>query len=589
MARSWTTLLLAVAAATTAPSCDGGGGDEDAGPPPDLTIDVVWPEEGSPASGAVTIVAEVEPVAEVLGVEFAFVEGGAERRFDTDLSAPYESVVDSTALTDGPARVRVTAVGRRGQTASDELSLLVDNQVPVVEIVEPAAGAVAFVEDGTFEVVVRASDGSGIESLTLTADGAALAPLEPGAEDLWTGTLDMSGYAAEAEGRLLDVELEAVATDPFDRSARDQVSLGIAERLRWVAVLPTVVESGAARSPDGAVAYVATRAGEVHALSMADGSEVCRSSAAGDGFQGPAVSPDGSAVYFGTSTGLRAIAGAPSCGNLWTARPGEIAQGTPTVEPVTGTIFFTTRTSDEGRVHAASPTGAVLWTRSDAGLLRSGPTLVPDRRLVVVSSADHYLHALAIDDSGRPVDGFAWSAETGGEIEASAVLDRDRLYVGSEDMSLYAFSAADGARIWDAPFPTERRISSVPAVDRDGYVYVTSRDGSCYRLSPDRVLDWEHTVPSGISYSSPVVEETAGLVLFCETGMTGADGLIHGVLHAVDRGSGEALWSSTLDGTCEATPLVIDGTAVVGTHAGLVYAYFVDSAAARRVLDPGDG
>jgi outer membrane protein assembly factor BamB len=75
------------------------------------------------------------------------------------------------------------------------------------------------------------------------------------------------------------------------------------------------------------------------------------------------------------------------------------------------------------------------------------------------------------------------------------------------------------------------------------------------------------------------------LVFFGETGTTGADGVLHGVVHAVDRPTGQAAWSATVDGSIGTTPLIEDGLLVIGASSGLVYAFFIDGQAARRSLE----
>lgn len=550
--------------------------------PPDVAVSIVWPEEGSLVSGEISIAVETEPEAEVLGVEFAAVERSVSRRFDTDLAAPFESVLRTTDLADGPWEITATAVGRSGQVATASVHLVVDNSPPEVVVASPLGGSVAFLEDGAAPIAARVRDGTDLISVTVSVEGAAPAELTPGPDDLYSGSIDLAPYADRIGDGLLDLPLTFSAQDASGRYSSVTATLTAARRLRWTAVLLHPVAGEAAISPDGTTVYVMTEEGTLWALDAATGAERCRAASTGQGFSGPAISPDGTQVYVGTSAGLRAISAAPSCGNLWSVRSGEVAQGRPTVHAPTGVIFFTTR---EGGLHAASPGGSVLWSRA-VGLARSGPTLVPDRRLVVVAS--EVLSAVELDDSGQPLPDLAWTAETGGELEASAALSGDRLYVGSTDFNIYAFSAADGSRIWDAPFATGRQITTVPAVDALGFVLVTSRDGSCYRLAPDRTLAWSFEVESGFDYSSPAVDDARGLAFFGETGLTGSDGMLHGVLHAVSLETGEGVWQAPVDGSLSATPALAGDLVVIGASSGLVYAFFVDGAAALHTLRPDE-
>jgi outer membrane protein assembly factor BamB len=548
---------------------------------PELTVTIVSPEIRMPISGQELVLVRAEPEEEVLGVEFSVDRDGIDSRYDVDLTPPFESVLDTRDLPDGPRELRVTAVGRHGQTAGASVVVLMDNVLPSLEVIAPVPGEVGFVEDGTARFTVRAWDGSGIERLTLSVDDRELTDVTTLEGDVYEGTIDLSAYTDEVGSSLVELGLWALAEDAFGRQSAVAATLTVARRLRWRAVVPAAVAGASAPSPDGRISYIATIQGVVHALDTETGAEICRSSQGPEIYRGPTVSTDGAAVYVGTASGMRAITAAPTCSDLWTARAGEVAQGTPQVHPSNRVIYFTTR---EGGLHAASPDGEVLWTRADVGLVRSGPTLVPELGLVVVASDDNFLHAVALDGAGNPLDGFFWSAETGAPLEASAALDHHRIYVGSTDFNVYAFDVFDGTRIWDAPFATGRQITTTPFIDGARDVYVTSRDGSCYKLTPERTLVWSYEVPSGIDYSGPVVDEAAGLVFFGETGATGADGMMHGILHALSRETGEAVWTATLDGSLSATPTLIDGTVIVGASSGLVYSFFIDDAAALATL-----
>jgi len=492
-------------------------------------------------------------------------------------------MLDTTLITDGPHNIRAVAVGRDGQTARTSVSVLVDNNDPLVDIVHPGEEDVVFIEDGELAFRVWTTDGSGIEQLTLTVDGEELEDVSEGDDEgMYESVIDLTEYSDLVESSLVYLELSATSEDLFGRQATETVSVPLARRVRWRRALPTGAVAGSPTvSRSGTTGYVVTSQGVVHALDMATGVEICRSSTVGEAFSGPALSHSGAMVFFGSSSGLRAI-NATDCSDQWSAQTAEYAQGTPRVHPTTGTVYFTTR---EGGLHAVNQAGEVLWSRIDVGLVRSAPTLVRDRNLVVVGSDDGSLYAIALDVMGNPLDGYAWRAATGGSLEASAALDQERLYVGSTDGNLYAFSTVDGSAVWPTPFETERMISSVPFIDVRGDVYVTSRDRNCYKLSPEGVLTWAYGVTSGIDYSGPVVDDRSGLVLFGELGATGSDGSRHGVLHAVDLDEGGNRWSVSFDGAVSSTPVLTDGTILIGTALGLVYSLFIDGEAARRELE----
>jgi outer membrane protein assembly factor BamB len=552
--------------------------------PPDVTIAIVSPEDGMPISGRELVRVSAEPAAEVFGVEF-WVDGSVhEERFDLDLAPPFESMLDTTRIADAQHHLRCVAIGRGGQTATTTVTVHVDNQDPLVDIVQPAAEDVVFVEDREIVVRIWATDGSGIDSVILTVDGDTQDDVTVGSDGMWEATVDLAPYEDRVGSASSELEIAATAIDLFGREATEVVSVPLAFRSRWHSALPSGAVAGSiAVSRDGSTAYVASSQGVVYALDMSTGAEICRSGTMGETFSGPTVSPDGRLVLFGSSTGMHAMTPAPGCAHLWTAREGELAQGSALLHPTSGSIYFSTR---DGGLHAATRDGVVVWSRIDVGLVRSAPTFVAENNLVVVASDDGSLHAVALDASGGAIDGFAWSAATGASLEASATLQGGRVFVGSTDGALYAFNAADGSAAWAAPFVTGRMITSVPFVDVRGDIFFTSRDRNCYRLSPDGTAVWAYEVPSGIDYSGPVVDEETDLVVFGELGATGSDGSRHGVLHALDRESGEDGWTAELDGAISSTPTIVDGIVLIGTSLGQVHAFYISGEAARRELDP---
>jgi len=569
----WT---IGVAALAASSACEEGIDWTD-----ELTVTIVSPADLEFVRERVPVIVEAEPLTEIVGVEFSIDPGSLDFRYDTDIVAPWESILDTGRLSDGAHELAVLAVGRNGETAEASQRILVDNLYPEVEIISPAPRDTAFVEDGVFPFVVRATDGSGIESISMVVEGEELIDVTQDG-DLFRGTIDLTPYAGRVGSSMLFLDLFVIAIDSYERHSAAETTLAVARRMRWQRTFPSPIPGPIVISPGGNAAYLVTMDGIIYGMDPRTGGLLCESGPGAEVFRGPAVFPDGTAVCVGTASGLRAISAAPACTDLWTARPTEVAQGTPHVHPETGIVYFTTR---EGGLHAANAAGEVLWTRSDVGLIRSGPTVAPDHGLVIVAADDHFVRAIAIDSEGMAAEGFRWTAETGGPLEAAAAVDRTRLYVGSSDFNVYAFNVTDGTRIWDAPFATMRAVTSVPFIDLRGDVYVTNRDAKLFRLSPERELIWTYEVESEINYSGPVVDERTDLVLFGEVGEVGEGGVNLGVLHAVDRASGEASWSATLEGSISATPTVFGGTVLIGTNEGHVYSLFLDGESALSAFE----
>lgn len=128
-----------------------------------------------------------------------------------------------------------------------------------------------------------------------------------------------------------------------------------------------------------------------------------------------------------------------------------------------GKVFFGCA---DGKVYALNAAdGAEAWTVRTGSAVWNSP--VVHEGLVLIGSRDWKLYAI------RAADGeVAWSAPTDGPLLCSPAVDveRQRVYVGSEDMHAYAFDLQDGTRLW--------RSEKLPGVSMRGYHPVVAPDGS---------------------------------------------------------------------------------------------------------------
>ncbi len=107
---------------------DGSTGGSTTDSPPSVSI--ANPEEGDTVSGTVSVTADASDDDAVTQVEF-FVDGGS-IGVDSDSSDGWSASWDTTGYADGSHTVSATATDTAGQTASDSISVTVDN--------EPSAG-----------------------------------------------------------------------------------------------------------------------------------------------------------------------------------------------------------------------------------------------------------------------------------------------------------------------------------------------------------------------------------------------------------------------------------------------------------------
>ncbi len=186
-------------------------------------------------------------------------------------------------------------------------------------------------------------------------------------------------------------------------------------------------------------------------------------------------------------------------------------------------------------------------------------------------------------DAVHVFGGLAWSFRTGGPVRSSPVLSGGLLFVGSDDGYLYALDRQSGALAWR--FDAGAAVTSSPAVAH-GLVLFQSHGGTLHavdlatgllrwqvRTGPDAPLEWGYE--SGDIYvSSPVVVEGTVVV-------GGGDGRVY----AVDLRDGRVRWRFTTGGRVRSSPAVAGGTVFVGSMDGSLYALDLRSGRLRWRYD----
>jgi len=74
-----------------------------------------------------------------------------------------------------------------------------------------------------------------------------------------------------------------------------------------------------------------------------------------------------------------------------------------------------------------------------------------------------------------------WTTATGGPIYGSPALDKDLIFIGSQDQNFYALNEKDGSIYWKRDL--QSKIVSTPLV-RNGSIFIGSGDGAFYNLDP---------------------------------------------------------------------------------------------------------
>jgi len=120
------------------------------------TVNITSPSNGATVLGAVAITANAADDNGVTQVEF-FVDGGS---IGIDNTSPYSVSWNSTSISDGGHTIKATATDTASQTASDSISVTVDNEND-----SPIANA------GPNQIVSD-DDGTGFELVTLNGSGS---------------------------------------------------------------------------------------------------------------------------------------------------------------------------------------------------------------------------------------------------------------------------------------------------------------------------------------------------------------------------------------------------------------------------------
>ncbi len=178
-------------------------------------------------------------------------------------------------------------------------------------------------------------------------------------------------------------------------------------------------------------------------------------------------------VFVGTMAGILHAMDCDTGEDLWRFKTGGAILHTCAV--VESKVFVG---NCEGKIFAVSAAdGRLLWSVKTASAIWNSPLV--HEGVVVVGSRDGNLYVIEAG-TGK----IMWKAQTGGPLLSSPALDVEigRIYVGSEDMHVYAFGLDKGSRLW--------RSEKLPGVSFRGYHPVVAPDGSVMiTVTPSISLD----------------------------------------------------------------------------------------------------
>ena len=200
-------------------------------------------------------------------------------------------------------------------------------------------------------------------------------------------------------------------------------------------------------------------------------------------------------------------------------------------------------------------------TVSTSSLCTFNATAGTTYRITVDAKSNVGQFVLTLNDS-------IWQTATTASVTGAASIASDgTVYVGSTDLSLYAY-APDGTPKAGFPVATNGLIDTCsPAIGADGTVYFGSTDGFLYASNPDGSPKWSRSFNTGTGTSAVV--NGAG-----NSPAIGSDGTIYikisdGYLHAINPADGSDKWKANVNAplsTFYGSPVVgADGTIYQGS------------------------
>ena len=225
----------------------------------------------------------------------------------------------------------------------------------------------------------------------------------------------------------------------------------------------------------------------------------------------------------------------------WRRHIGGLSASTPAAAG--GKVYAVVNKIGEGGVAGAGPgrlvamdarTGRIRWAKRLASASESSPLATAGR--IYVGSQDGTVYCL-LATSGRIV----WRYHAGGAVKAAPAFSNGRIFIGDYGGSMTALRARDGSVIWRAgtsgrSFGRAGNFYATPAV-AFGRVYAGNTDGRVYSFAASSgKLAWSHST-GGYVYGAPAVADVPGLKPAVYIGS------YSGQFMALDARSGAVIWS----------------------------------------------
>lgn len=201
-------------------------------------------------------------------------------------------------------------------------------------------------------------------------------------------------------------------------------------------------------------------------------------------------------LYFGGNDGFFYSINVDSGQEAWKTHIKSEIVATPAYDAQEGRVYFVTTSNSILALEAESGRQVWSYTRQDPSSysIRGGTTPVIHKNLIYVGFSEGSF--VAFNKSNGTIN---WEIQLNKnkrfkDIDASAVVDGDKIYVSGYDDKLYTLSTTNGDVL------NKFEAGGYVPVTLDGsLVYYPSSNGKVYALNKDSLkVVWEYTVPNGL-------------------------------------------------------------------------------------------
>jgi outer membrane protein assembly factor BamB len=236
--------------------------------------------------------------------------------------------------------------------------------------------------------------------------------------------------------------------------------------------------------------------------------------------------------------------------DVWSRRLGALSAASPAVssDTVYATVLSRDPGQEAGRVAALnSANGHLRWSRDLPSRCESSPLLDKGRLFFGTQSGTVYaLNA----KTGRLI----WAYHAPGAVKASPSLSNGLLYFGDYSGQLQAIRESDGHRVWASgsggALLGSGTFYSTPAVIY-GRVFLGNTDGRVYAYDAyNGKLDWAVQTGAYV-YASPAVADAPGI------GPTIYLGSYDGTFYAIDARTGAIVWRYRAGGRISGSATIV--------------------------------